>query len=49
MSGALHDVALVLALAWAAGINLYAALLVFGLMLMLLMIFRPQGLLGGRR
>lgn len=32
MGGALHDIALVLALAWAAGINLYAALLVFGLM-----------------
>lgn len=32
MSGALHDVAIVLALAWAAGINLYAAVFVFGLM-----------------
>lgn len=32
MTGTLHDIALVLALAWAAGINLYAALLVFGLM-----------------
>jgi hypothetical protein len=32
VTGALHDIALVLALAWAAGINLYAALLVFGLM-----------------
>ncbi|HEX6828049.1 MAG TPA: DUF4126 domain-containing protein [Burkholderiales bacterium] len=32
MTAALHDIALVLALAWAAGINLYAALLVFGLM-----------------
>ena len=32
MTGALHDIAIVLALAWAAGINLYAALFVFGLM-----------------
>jgi uncharacterized protein DUF4126 len=32
MTSALHDIAIVLALAWAAGINLYATLLVFGLM-----------------
>lgn len=32
MTGALHDIAIVLALAWAAGINLYAAVFVFGLM-----------------
>jgi len=32
MTDALHDIAIVLALAWAAGINLYAAVFVFGLM-----------------
>ncbi len=32
MTGAVHDIAIVLALAWAAGINLYAAVFLFGLM-----------------
>lgn len=32
MNAALHEIAIVLALAWAAGINLYAAVFVFGLM-----------------